>query len=143
MHLGQSYKVTLPQLDFELGNNQLPLQIKVDSGNPVMSISWSLTLAFGFDETSGYVSEFDILDPFQRVLIFSSTCSFFLYTFPGKSAEFFIKADLFVPLGNVNSKLLYFLDFALADGTSITTEFVSREIYCADVLLSFLRNVFA
>lgn len=52
---GQSYEVTLPQLHFDLGNDQFPLQIDVNGGNPVLSLSWEFTLAFGFDEATGYV----------------------------------------------------------------------------------------
>ncbi len=60
-----------------------------------------------------------------NLLLFSSTCSFFLYTFPDDGAELFIKADLLVPLGKVDSKLLYFLNFALANGMSIISEYVT------------------
>lgn len=50
---GQSYIVSLPELDFEIGNDGLPLQLNVDSGTPMLSIEWGFTLAIGFDEVSG------------------------------------------------------------------------------------------
>ena len=43
--------------------------------------------------------------------------SFFLYTFPdSNSSELFVKADLEIPLGNIDAKLLYFLDLELNNG---------------------------
>lgn len=43
--------------------------------------------------------------------------SFFLYTFPdSNSSEIFVKADLEIPLGDIDAKLLYFLDLQLKDG---------------------------
>lgn len=41
----------------------------------------------------------------------------------------FIKADLLASLGKVDSKLLYFLDFALANGTSIIPDYIALCIF--------------
>ena len=49
---GQRLTITLPPLNFHLGNDNLPLQIELDSdGQPALTLEWSLKLAFGFDET--------------------------------------------------------------------------------------------
>lgn len=40
----------------------------------------------------------------------------------------FIKADLLVPIREVDSRLLYFLSFALTDGTPFILEFIARKI---------------
>ena len=50
---GQKITVTLPELDFELGNDKFPLQVAVDGGAPKLEIEWEFDLAFGFDEESG------------------------------------------------------------------------------------------
>jgi hypothetical protein len=72
-----------------------------------------------------------------HLLIPSLTCRFFLYTFPDDGAELFIKADLFVPLGEVDSKLLYFLNFALDNGMSIIPEYVALCIPLTYILCYF------
>lgn len=47
LHLsGQDFPITLPELDFQL-DGALPLQLKVDSEPPVLTIGWVFTLAFG------------------------------------------------------------------------------------------------
>ena len=48
----------------------------------------------------------------------------------------FIKADLLVALGKVDSKLLYFLDFVLANGTSIIPEYVALCIFLPTFFVS-------
>lgn len=88
---GQEYLITLPALDFELGNKALPLQLNVDSSPPEFSIEWKFTLSFGFDEEDG----------------------FFLYTHPGEESELFIKADFTTPSIDVDAKLLYFLNLEM------------------------------
>ena len=53
LRLGQTYRVNLPELEFEIGNDGLPLQVVVDGGTPVLEIEWEFNLAFGFDEETG------------------------------------------------------------------------------------------
>jgi hypothetical protein len=53
LRLGQKYNNTLPELDFEIGNDNFPLQVAVNGGKPVLQIEWEFNLAFGFDEESG------------------------------------------------------------------------------------------
>jgi hypothetical protein len=64
--------------------------------------------------------ELVVFDAFNIVLIFVSTFSFFVYTFPGEEDELFIKASLLAPIGDVDAKLLYFLDFELKNGKSLS-----------------------
>jgi hypothetical protein len=79
-------------LNFDLENDNLPLQIKLNSNEqPALTLEWGFKLAFGFDETDG----------------------FFLYTYPDNESEFFIKADFDLPVASSNAKLLYFLNFYL------------------------------
>ena len=49
---GQSVSITLPDLDFELDVDLLPLQLNVDSEPPVLTLSWEFTLAFGTRSSS-------------------------------------------------------------------------------------------
>ena len=96
---GQNFSFNLPELDFEIGNDALPLQLSVeDEGDPpVLEIEWAFTLAFGFDEDDG----------------------FFLYTYPdglpgGEGcSELFIRASLLLDDLNINSRLLYFLNLTM------------------------------
>ena len=89
---GQKYEIVLPELDFELGNDALPLQLNIDSDPPVLEIEWQFDLAFGIDNDDG----------------------FFLYTYPEtNSSEFFIKAGLKSGKIMVDAKLLYFLNMEL------------------------------
>jgi hypothetical protein len=61
---GQTFTITLPPLNFDIGNDKLPIQIKMDqTQNPELVLEWGFKLAFGFDEEAG----------------------FFLYTYPMKS----------------------------------------------------------
>jgi hypothetical protein len=87
-------------------------------GNPCCPFHGNLLWRLALMKPRGMCVQLFLLDPFNFLLIFSSTCRFFVYTFPNDKAEIFVKADLLVALRNVDSKLLYFLDFALADGTS-------------------------
>ncbi len=96
-------------------------------GNPCCQFHGNLLWRLALMKPRGMCIKLFLLDPFNYLLIFSSTCRFFVYTFPVDEAEIFIKADLRVALGNVDSKLLYFLDFALANGTSIIPEHV---VFC-------------
>jgi hypothetical protein len=48
---GQTYTITLPPLNFDVGNDKLPLQIQLDATrNPQLTLEWAFKLAFGFDE---------------------------------------------------------------------------------------------
>ena len=53
LRLGQTYSVNLPELEFEIGNDGLPLQVVVNGGTPVLEIEWEFNLAFGFDDETG------------------------------------------------------------------------------------------
>ena len=44
---GQEINITLPELDFELENEALPLQLRVNGSQPVLTITWELLFAFG------------------------------------------------------------------------------------------------
>ena len=96
---GQTFTFELPPMNFDLGNDNFPLQIATNSTEkPALTIDWSFKLAFGFDETDG----------------------FFLYTFPDADptkevSEFFIKADFLLPVDTTDAKLLYFLKLGLKD----------------------------
>ena len=89
---GQEYQIELPDLDFDLGNENFPLQISMGSDeSPTIMLEWSYKFAFGFDEEDG----------------------FFLYTFPNQESELFIRADFSLPVSYIDAKLLYFLNLGL------------------------------
>ena len=90
---GQTYTIELPDLDFELGNDALPIQLKISAEPPIKNVSWKFSLSFGYDEEDG----------------------FFLYTFPDEGSEFEITADLKMEDINVNATLLYFLNMELTN----------------------------
>ena len=90
---GQTYTIELPDLDFELGNDALPIQLKISAEPPIMNVTWKFSLSFGYDEEDG----------------------FFLYTFPDEGSEFEITADLKMEDINVNATLLYFLNMELTN----------------------------
>ena len=92
---GQTFNVSLPPMNFDLGNNNFPLQIST-SERPTLDITWNFKLAFGFDEDDG----------------------FFLYTFPNEDptqeeSEFFVRGDFQLPVSSTDAKLLYFLNLGL------------------------------
>ena len=79
----------LPELNFKLDNDALPLQFNISDNQPTLTIEWEFTLAFGFDDNDG----------------------FFLYTFPNERSEFFVKANVeILNNANIDAKLLYFLE---------------------------------
>lgn len=93
---GQTFTIELPPLNFDLGNDNLPLKIKLDSnGQPALKLEWGFKLAFGFDDTGTVeVGGFILLKSLAALLILSSITNldgFFLYTYPGKESEFFIR----------------------------------------------------
>ena len=96
---GQTFTVSLPPMNFDLGNDNFPLQISTSSSErPTLNITWNFKLAFGFDEDDG----------------------FFLYTFPNEDpkeeeSEFFVRGDFYLPVSSTNAKLLYFLNLGLDD----------------------------
>ena len=96
---GQTYTIKLPPMNFDLGNENFPLQISTSADEqPTLNLTWSFKLAFGFDEKDG----------------------FFLYTFPHvdpsqEESEFFVRADFNLPVNYAEAKLLYFLNLTLAD----------------------------
>ena len=96
---GQTFTIDLPPMNFDLGNGFFPLQIRTSSTEqPTLSLTWSMKLAFGFDENDG----------------------FFLYTFPHidpseEESEFFVRADFNLPVSSMDAKLLYFLNLGLDD----------------------------
>ena len=48
---GQTYNITLPPLNFDIGSDNFPLKIKMNqTQNPELSLEWGFKLAFGFDE---------------------------------------------------------------------------------------------
>ena len=52
---GQTYTIELPPLNFDLSNENFPLQISTNSTEqPALSLQWSFKLAFGFDEKDGF-----------------------------------------------------------------------------------------
>ena len=50
---GQEINVTSPDLDFQLENEALPLQLKVEGDLPLLKIQRGFCLPFGFDEDNG------------------------------------------------------------------------------------------
>ena len=51
---GQTFTIDLPAMNFDLGNENFPLQIKTQSTEqPSLTLEWNFTLAFGFDEKDG------------------------------------------------------------------------------------------
>ena len=80
---GQTYTIDLP-LDFQLGGGDFPLEVEADF-EATLSIGWSFTLAFGFDETSG----------------------FFINTFPGEASEFSVEGLLTVSATDIAARLLF------------------------------------
>ena len=84
----QNYTIDLPELDFELDNQALPIQFNIAGASPTFTVELRFKFSFGFDEDNG----------------------FFVYTHPDDElSELFIKADLNMTGLNVDSRLLYFL----------------------------------
>ena len=51
---GQTFTIDLPPMNFDLGNDNFPLQIKTASTEqPSLTLEWSFKLSFGFDENAG------------------------------------------------------------------------------------------
>jgi hypothetical protein len=91
---GQRFVIEMA-LDFDLDTGDFPLEIEFDgdaNSVPTLTIGWSLSLAFGFDESAG----------------------FFLYTFPDGSEEFRVYALLSVLDRTLSAKLI-FLKGSLTD----------------------------
>ena len=52
---GQTYGIELPPLNFDLSNENFPLQISTNSEEqPSLSLTWSFKLSFGFDDDTGF-----------------------------------------------------------------------------------------
>ena len=52
---GQTYTIELPPMNFDLSNDEFPLQISTDVTElPSLSVQCSFKLAFGFDDKDGF-----------------------------------------------------------------------------------------
>lgn len=59
---GQSIDIVLPELDFELENDELPLQLRVNGTAPVLTIQWQFIFAFGEFECAICPSTFIVFE---------------------------------------------------------------------------------
>ena len=117
---GQSYTIELPALNFDLGNDNFPLQISMESTEqPSLTLEWSFKLAFGFDEDVGFFlytyRELANHSGFQFIPFPDSFLCLAHEDYTQEVSEFFVRADFNLPIASTEAKLLYFFNLGLTD----------------------------